>query len=139
MQTQTGSDSASTSSRELRSRPLTLVKTHHGTSRKPVLRLGLPIWLCGKVWELYTAQSQTEWAFRLRTYNVIPHDSPIFRHARSGDVDALKDILQRRRGSVFDRNDEGETALHVRRGKPFLTVESRLTPQIICLDRCIFV
>jgi hypothetical protein len=90
----------------------------HGLYRwpKPTLRFGLPIWLSGKVWELYTAQSQMEWAFRVRTYNVVPRDSPIFTHASSGDVDALKDILQHRRGSVFDRNEDGETALDVRRG-----------------------
>lgn len=55
-----------------------------------------------------------EWAFRLRTYNIISRQSLIFTYAERGDVNGLKILLQSNQGSVFDCDENGTTALHVR-------------------------
>ncbi|KAK2742285.1 hypothetical protein FQN55_007954 [Onygenales sp. PD_40] len=95
------------------STPLTLDKAQHTTSEKPALRMKLPTWLGWKVCEIYASRAQIEWAFRLRTYNIIPSDSLIFKCAEDGDVDGLDNLLRSREGSVFDCGPNGATALHV--------------------------
>ncbi|KAK2789551.1 hypothetical protein FQN53_001670 [Emmonsiellopsis sp. PD_33] len=95
------------------STPLTLDKAQHTTSEKPALRMKLPTWLGWKVCEIYASRAQIEWAFRLRTYNIIPGDSLIFKCAEDGDVDGLDNLLRSREGSVFDCGPDGSTALHL--------------------------
>jgi hypothetical protein len=79
----------------------------------PILRFPSPIWLSGKVWELYSYRAQTEWSFYLRTYNVISRDSLIFQYAKDGNVSGIQDLLQRNLASVSDCDDIGRTALYV--------------------------
>ncbi|KAK2783497.1 hypothetical protein FQN52_009617 [Onygenales sp. PD_12] len=94
------------------STPLTLEKAQHRTPEKPALRVKLPTWLGWKVCEIFTSRAQIEWAFRFRTYNIIPRDSLIFKYAAEGDLDGLDDLLRSREGSVFDCDPDGDTALH---------------------------
>ncbi|KAK2753517.1 hypothetical protein FQN54_007907 [Arachnomyces sp. PD_36] len=90
---------------------LTLSKSQHKTSGRPAFRAALPTWLSGKVWEVYTAKSQVEWAFRMRIYNIIPCDSLIFQYAKDGNVDGLKYLLHHEQRSIFDCDSEGQNAL----------------------------
>ncbi|KAK2754504.1 hypothetical protein FQN54_006905 [Arachnomyces sp. PD_36] len=89
----------------------TLAKSQHIRAHRYTFRVALPVWLSGKVWEAYTARSQTEWVFRMRTYNIIPKDSQILRCAGRGDIDGLKYLLRQGQGSVLDCDEDGVTAL----------------------------
>ena len=104
------SSSSSTNRSSVLRRPLT---SQHRRAMDPAFRLGLPTWLGRKVWELYSFRAQTEWAIRLKTYNIIPHDSLIFQYSEDGNVTGLRDLVQQNPASVFDRDPAGRTALFV--------------------------
>lgn len=74
----------------------------------------LPSWLTRRTWELSVAQFPNGWVTGLRTFNLVPNDSPLFMACSEGRSDLIKEILISNRGSVYDQDEEGLTPLHVR-------------------------
>ncbi|KAL1983712.1 hypothetical protein VTN96DRAFT_9968 [Rasamsonia emersonii] len=107
----------------------TAVSLKHGSRKKQTrkVRLKLPPFLGGKVWEVYSDRVLTEWTFRLRSYNVIPELSLIFIYAWNGDLAGIKRLLQERRASVFDCAPNGWTAFHVSKMASSRGVEEEIT------------
>ena len=76
-------------------------------------RIKLPQWLSNRVWEINIAQRQNGWDHKLRTYNVVSGDSPLFIACRRGDVEAVRQLFSSGQASPFDIDEHGQTALFV--------------------------
>jgi Ankyrin repeat len=79
------------------------------------LKLRLPTWLSYQAWEIEAYQGQSAWRFSLRSYRTLDFKHPIFERARNGDVESVKRLLCAREGFTTDRDEWGQTPLHVRR------------------------
>ncbi|KAF9895425.1 hypothetical protein FE257_000331 [Aspergillus nanangensis] len=77
-------------------------------SRDPILRVALPMWLSGKVWEFYSFSAQNQWAIGLKKYVVLPEDSPIFRHVRQRNLDAFRDLIRETPSLIFSQTPDGQ-------------------------------
>lgn len=77
------------------------------------LQLRPPSWLTRKAWDLLALNSYSGFKFRLRAYSIVPPNAPIFQYASAGNISGLLGLFDQGLGSPFDRNDRGETLLHV--------------------------
>ena len=89
-------------------------------------RSKLPLWLSNRVWEINIAQQHNGWDHKLRTYNVVALDSPLFRACLNGDIETVRRLFSFRQASPFDINEYGWTALFVSRQdmRPILYTKS---------------
>ena len=71
-----------------------------------------PTWLINRAWQVQVIKSLTGWTFSPKTFNVVPHLSPVF-FAAEHDIEALKALLSARRASPLDCDEYGLTVLHV--------------------------
>ena len=69
-------------------------------------------WLRKRV-ELLQIRASGASFFGIKTYNIIPSDSPIFDAVREGDVAAIQRIFQDKHASMYDRDQWGNTLLLV--------------------------
>ncbi|KAL9068370.1 MAG: hypothetical protein Q9157_006521 [Trypethelium eluteriae] len=65
-------------------------------------RFQLPTWLCCRIWDVAIITAQCGWTAHLRTYNVIPEESLIFRYAEHGDVARVRNLIENGEGSPLD-------------------------------------
>ncbi|KAE9380938.1 hypothetical protein N431DRAFT_325529 [Stipitochalara longipes BDJ] len=77
------------------------------------LKLRWPTWLSCQAWEIEGYQDQSAWRFSLRSYRTLNSKHPIFESVKNGDVERVKRQLCAREGFATDRNETGETLLHV--------------------------
>lgn len=63
----------------------------------------------------------------LRTYNVVPTNSPLFNACIYGDLEHVKNLLASGKASPFDVDDLGWTALHVRTSHSYTCQRLKLT------------
>ncbi|KAG4429750.1 hypothetical protein IFR05_014764 [Cadophora sp. M221] len=56
------------------------------------------------------------WQAKLRFFNLIPKDSLIFDFCRTGNIDAVRVLLQKGLASIDDMNEFNETPLHIAAG-----------------------
>ena len=57
--------------------------------------------------------SQAGCAFAIRPVRSVPYDTPLFRFSTTGNVDAVRGIIQHSEGFIDDVDPNGSTALHV--------------------------
>ncbi|KAJ5126313.1 hypothetical protein N7526_008490 [Penicillium atrosanguineum] len=74
-------------------------------------RLGLPIWVTSKVLEIQGKRVYGGWQWVFRTYDIRPHGDPVFRFAKDGDLDGLRQIFSSGKVSPFVRDELGMTLL----------------------------
>ncbi|KAH6977394.1 hypothetical protein BKA56DRAFT_588231 [Ilyonectria sp. MPI-CAGE-AT-0026] len=67
-------------------------------------RLQLPRWITNKAWDIMVAPGPN---ISLRTYSVVPHDSPIFECVKTGDVDKMLDLFRQGTASPLDVDQYG--------------------------------
>lgn len=58
-------------------------------------------------------KTTTGWRIHLKSWNILPNTSPIFRHAQHGSSSELLAELRSKRASLYDRSENGGTLLHV--------------------------
>ena len=73
-----------------------------------------PAWLVNRAWAFHAVKVYNGWDCYFRQYNIIPSSSPVFMHARSGDVTGLRELFEKNHASPWDCCDDGWTPLHVR-------------------------
>ena len=74
-----------------------------------------PAWLVNRAWTLHAVKACAGWDCYFRQYNIVPCSSPVFEHARSGNVTGLRELFDKSQASPWDCcKDTGYTPLHVR-------------------------
>lgn len=76
-------------------------------------RLGLPIRVTSKVFEIQGKRANGGWQWIFRTYHILPRGDPVFQFARDGDLDGLRQMLSSGKFSIFVRDHLGMTLLSV--------------------------
>jgi len=74
-----------------------------------------PSWFtyASRAWELFGYRTDFGWMFTLRTYNIVPSESPILQHVQRGDVEEIQRLFGERKASPFDRDPNDFTLLDV--------------------------
>lgn len=87
----------------------------HISSQKGIYswRLGLPIWVTSKVFEIQGKRAYGGWQWIFRTYDIPPPGDPAFEFAKDGDLDGLRQVFSSGKVSLFVRDDLGMTLLSV--------------------------
>ena len=73
-----------------------------------------PAWLVNRAWAFHAVKARNGWDCYFRQHNVIPWYSPVFKHAKSGNVMGLRELFDKNQASPWDCDDNGSTLLHVR-------------------------
>jgi hypothetical protein len=66
------------------------------------MRVSLPRWLVNCVWELGVHQADGVWAAQIWAVNLRPESALVFDYVRSGDVEAVRELLQSGQLSMRD-------------------------------------
>jgi hypothetical protein len=69
---------------------------------KPRIRIRMPIQIYNKIWDFAITSAQSGWGLHLHTYNVVPHNSLIFRYCELGDLPAMQRLIKSGEGSLLD-------------------------------------
>ncbi|ETS84903.1 hypothetical protein PFICI_02928 [Pestalotiopsis fici W106-1] len=77
------------------------------------LRVQLPSWLLKTSWEVQLSRGLGGPSIGLRAWRTVPAYSPAFEAVDSGDVKGLIGLLDTRQATLFDRDPDGYTLLHV--------------------------
>jgi hypothetical protein len=72
-------------------------------SKTHVYRMRLPSWLVDRVWEFEVHRSINGWTTQVYAVNVRPYDSCIFDVVRSGNVKAVRELLESGQLSLHDQ------------------------------------
>ncbi|KAH6646066.1 hypothetical protein BKA67DRAFT_663932 [Truncatella angustata] len=81
-----------------------IIRHRKRRNSKTHLQAGLkfPTWLCSQVWHLAVTRSQDRWSMHLRTVNVVPLNSPIFRYCHSGNLEAVRQLIEGGKATPLD-------------------------------------
>jgi hypothetical protein len=71
------------------------------------LRVSLPPWFLNCVWELGIHQADGVWTAQIWPINVRPGSALVFDYVRSGDVEAVRELLQSGQLSMRDYACQG--------------------------------
>ena len=74
-----------------------------------------PAWLVNRAWRIQALKASSGWAFIPRTMNIVPKESKIFKYAWEGNIEGLRELLNRHEASPFDCDVCNRTALQVRK------------------------
>lgn len=88
----------------------------YGRKAKPFV-ITLRPWLVSKLWLISVSRSQAGWDANIRTWNVVPSNSPIFRLARKGDLRGIQRLVDSGQASPFDVDEYGENIAQVSNGR----------------------
>ena len=72
-----------------------------------------PAWLVNRAWAFHAVRARNGWDCYFRQYNIIPTDSPVFKHASLGNVTGLLELFDKNQASPWDCSEKGWTPLHV--------------------------
>ncbi|EXJ67537.1 uncharacterized protein A1O5_09550 [Cladophialophora psammophila CBS 110553] len=72
-----------------------------------LISLRFPTQLCSRVWNFAFTRAQCGWDIQLRTYNVVPFHSRIFRCCRNGDLAGVQRLITGGKGTPLDVYDRG--------------------------------
>ena len=72
-----------------------------------------PTCLFRNAWDLQCAKVNSGWQFNLRTYNIRPNDSQVFKAIRDGSLEQFQNMFDSGLASPFDCDEDGLTLLHV--------------------------
>lgn len=77
------------------------------------VRIRLPTWLVGRVWEIATEYSVQGWTLNVQTWNLLPGNAEIFQKINNRDLRGVRNMLESGQASLFDQSKCGCTLLHV--------------------------
>jgi hypothetical protein len=75
--------------------------------------LRLPNWICRRTYDIALLQLQCGWDVLLRTYNIVPDGSPIFRFVQQGNLVKTRRLMESGRATPLDiiENENGDIGL----------------------------
>lgn len=62
----------------------------------------LPDWLCRRIWDFAVVDTQCTRSMLIRTYNIVPQDSPVIRHCINGDLTNLRMLIESGKATPLD-------------------------------------
>lgn len=71
-----------------------------------------------KVWDVLVHRASNGWKISLCIWNICPDDSVVFDYAFHGSSSDLLSAIGSGQASLYDRDPEGRTLLHVREDSP---------------------
>ncbi|KAH0601392.1 hypothetical protein MHUMG1_00266 [Metarhizium humberi] len=77
------------------------------------VRFRFPCWLSQTVWDMLACRSTHGMTWKISSWNIRPWDSLIFRAASHGDFEDVAKLISDGEASLYDRDDEGLTLLHL--------------------------
>lgn len=87
----------------------------HGGSRVLSVTLSLPYWLIQRTWEINIYRAAQGWDITLRAYRTVSWQCELFQAVRARDFEVVREVLNSGKATVYDRDIQGNTALHVGR------------------------
>ena len=91
-----------------------MTKRRKGLNHTSRFRLSFAAWLTGRIWDVAVLRSQSGWTLDIRTWNLVPSDSPILYSCYRGNIDEVRKLLSAGQASLFDTDCDGRTLLWVR-------------------------
>lgn len=73
---------------------------HHG---RVALHLSTPKWLSQTIREIAVIRAISGWTISLRSYSIVPRDSPVHKACKNGNVDLLHRLFESGAASPFDK------------------------------------
>jgi len=97
-------------------RAATSVQKAQKRQRTVLARLRGPRWipLISRVLEISGSKAPSGWDFSIRTYNVVPVNSPVMVFARHGELSKLQGLITEGKASILDRDEFDRDLLSVR-------------------------
>ena len=83
------------------------------TSKQTRVKVRPPSWMTRKAWEAYCRQTNGEWKFIFRAYNVVEEHSPILCCIRENDIAGIQNLFARKEATPYDKSMEGKPLLWV--------------------------
>ena len=65
-------------------------------------QFGFPAWLSSRVWDVALVGAQSGWNIQIRTYHLVPHDSPIFKYCEAGYLPGVRRLIESGKASPLD-------------------------------------
>jgi hypothetical protein len=76
------------------------MQSHRRARSQPILKT--PTWLSRTIWEIAVDRAISGWTISLRSYSLIPSESPLFHACWSGDTAFLQRLFDMKEASPFD-------------------------------------
>jgi hypothetical protein len=73
----------------------------------------LPHWLAQYSLQISVCRAAQDWSLNLKPYRTVPRDSKMELAIHRTDFDELRHLIDSGQATVFDRDENGSTALHV--------------------------
>lgn len=90
-----------------------LIKVTDQNEKVRTSRLKLPGWITETIWDFQAYRAYNGWKVSLRPWNTRPSDTPIFTYAENGMLREMLEAFRDNLASPWDRDEDGETLLHV--------------------------
>ena len=102
-------------STQLQSPDSTLVTKKHASARVTKVHFRLPSWLYNRSVELELHRTAARsWSVRLNPRRLVPLKNAFFDACYRGNLALVRNLLEEKKGSVYDVDSLGHNALHVR-------------------------
>jgi hypothetical protein len=75
--------------------------------------LTIPLWLAQYSLQISVCRVAQNWTLNLKPYRTVPWDCELFAAIKRGDFDKSRYLIDSGQATVFDRDEFGQTALHV--------------------------
>lgn len=76
------------------------MQSHRRARSQPILKT--PTWLSRTIWEISVDRAISGWTISLRSYSLVPSESPLFHACWSGDTAFLQRLFDMKEASPFD-------------------------------------
>lgn len=83
-----------------------------GEVEEKIISIEPPTWLSAQRYVVQMRRASGGWDWKLRTYNVVPPNSPVFVHCANGETESLQSLFQSGQASPFDIDPDGNTLIH---------------------------
>lgn len=75
--------------------------------------LTVPLWLSQRSLQIDVRRTAQNWTLSLRPYRTISDKADIWKAIESADFDKMRNLIESGQATVFDRDENGHTLLHV--------------------------
>jgi hypothetical protein len=85
-------------------RTVSQISRHSCLSGNRLFHMMTPEWISNTIWQFEMRRSIAGFNVLLRTYGIVPHNAPVFKACREGDVIEMQRLFDNKLASPFDRS-----------------------------------